>query len=168
MNTTAWIFLVAFVLAAFPMQAETTGTVQVNWVQPENFKDAYDSDNKSERSRKAVLANLEEYLKTRTARRLPEGYTLVLNVSQLDLEGEFEPMRGAMASDVRIVKDIYPARIELSYILQDPTGETVSSGEEKLSSFGDFPPLDSDMTRFAYTKDLFDSFVKKLVREVKK
>lgn len=163
------IALIALIGATLPLQAEkATGAILVNWVNPETYKDAHDSDNKSEKSLKLVLSDLEDHLKTRTAKRIPAGYTLTINVSALDLEGEFEPWRGAQYNDVRIVKDVYPARVELSYTLQDSAEYTLLSGEEKLSSLGDFPPFNADTTRFAYTKELFDDFARKIARQIKK
>lgn len=169
MNNILCLVLIGLVGSVLPLKAEkAVGIVVVNWVNPESYKDAYDDDSKSEKSLKAVLADLEDHLKSRTAKRIPSGHILTLNITALDLEGEFEPWRGSQYSDVRIIKEIYPARIELSYTLEDATGKTLLSGEEKLSSFGDFPPFNSDTTRFSYTKELFDDFARKLSRQLKK
>ena len=44
---------------------------------------------------------------------LPAGQTLTVTFTDIDLAGDFEPWRGGQAMDIRIVKDVYPPRMDL-------------------------------------------------------
>ena len=49
----------------------------------------------------------------------------------VDMAGSFEPWR-ARLGDTRIVRDIYPPRIDLRFTLTDGSGFVIRSGERKL------------------------------------
>ena len=48
------------------------------------------------------------------------------------MAGEFEPWRGGGFDDVRIVKDLYPPRINLSFRVVNENGDIVAQGDRKL------------------------------------
>ena len=57
---------------------------------------------------------------------------LRVTVTDVDMAGDFEPWRGPRFDDVRIVKDIYPPRIELRFRLLDANGSVLREGERTL------------------------------------
>ena len=63
---------------------------------------------------------------------MPEGHTLSVTFTDIDMAGDFEPWRGVRFDDVRIVKDIYPPRIVLSFRLTDADGNVVKQGKRDL------------------------------------
>ncbi len=131
-----------------------TADVVVNWVNSENYRDAKDSALDTVKGRQSVLADLQRFIEERSEKFTQAGYRLEFNITELDLEGEYEPWRGIRFNDIRIIKDIYPARIEFSYKISDSDGRVVTEGEARLSSFGDFPPFTTSWEQYAYTKEL--------------
>jgi len=120
----------ASVFAAAP--AATNVHVEVIFDHPEKFTDVKDSWMGSDRGRDSTLALIKEYLENEAPRHLAEGQTLTLTFTDIDLAGDFEPERGMDFSDVRIVKDIYPPRMNFSYKLVDASGTVLKEGQEKL------------------------------------
>lgn len=120
----------ASVFAAAP--AATNIRVEVIFDQPEKFTDVKDSWMGSERGRDSTLALIKEFIETEAPRHLTEGQVLTMTFTNIDLAGDFEPERGPNFSEVRIVKDLYPPRMNFSYKLVDASGAVVKEGQEKL------------------------------------
>jgi hypothetical protein len=110
--------------------------IEVSFVDAEKFTDAKDSDMGSDRGREAVLEQLKEHLVTHGAKYLAKGQRLQITVTDVDLAGDFEPWRGINFHDIRIVKDIYPPRVELEFKLIDAEGKVVSEGKRQLRDLG--------------------------------
>jgi hypothetical protein len=125
------LFVSATALFAAPPAAQK-GQIEVIYDHPENFTDVKDSDMGSEKGRDSYLALLKEHLQDRGSRYLAEGQKLTLTFTNIDMAGDFEPWRGMNYHDVRIVKEIYPPRMNFAYKLADATGAVVKEGQEKL------------------------------------
>ena len=106
--------------------------VEVVFFEPEKFTDVKDSYMGSDKGRDSTLDLLKEYLATRGVRGLFPGQKLAITFSDIDLAGDFEPWRGGQWGDVRIVKDIYPPRLVLSFRLTDADGSIVKEGKRDL------------------------------------
>lgn len=118
-------------LFAAPSAAQKN-QVDVIYDHPENFTDVKDSQMGTEKGRDSYLALLKEHLQDRAPRYLTEGQKLTMTFTNIDMAGDFEPWRGIDFNDVRIVKEIYPPRMNFTYKLTDATGAVVKQGEEKL------------------------------------
>lgn len=106
--------------------------VVVTYVNPEKFTDFTDSIDRPERGAEHYGAALKEYLEYEAAGVIPEGSRLALSFTEIDMAGDFEPWRGPSFSDIRIVKDLYPPRINFTYKLTDASGAVLKEGEAKL------------------------------------
>lgn len=117
-----------------PEQADTH-TVQIEWVEPEKFRDVRHPSISRRSYREQVLEQLEEYLQE-LGTKLPEGYALTLKVTDLDLAGQILPASfagiGTNFNDVRVVKHIDIPRMSFSYQLSDKQGQVVKDEEVKL------------------------------------
>lgn len=111
------------------------GTVNVAFEQPERFTDLKRTYSAIENDR-GYMDQLRQYIERTGSRRIPDGYVLDVTVTNIDLAGEFEPERGPGFSDVRVVKSIYPPRIDLTYRLAGPDGAVVSEGRRNLRNLG--------------------------------
>lgn len=118
--------------AASPATGKAEARVTVTFSEPDKFTDAADGERGSSTRRAENLAEIERYIIERAPHYLAEGQRLNVTVTDVDLAGEVEPWRTHGAHDVRIVKDIYPPRIDLSYQLLDANGAVVKEGERKL------------------------------------
>lgn len=105
---------------------------EVVFVAPEKFTDARDSYTGSDRGRDAILNQLREYVQDEAQRFVPADNRLYVSVTDVDMAGDFEPWRGPSWDEVRIVKDIYPPRIDLSFRLTDATGRVIKEGTRNL------------------------------------
>jgi|RhiMetdeSRZDD1v2_1073273.scaffolds.fasta_scaffold05669_5 DUF3016 family protein len=105
--------------------------VQVQYVHAETFADVGNHRFSDERIRAAYLEQLRGHLVKRAAGLLAAGERLNVSITELDMAGEFEPWRPPLG-DARIVKDIYPPRIDLSFRLASDDGKVIKEGAREL------------------------------------
>lgn len=117
-------------IAALPGGAQAAGRVEVHWLQPEQFSDI----GRSAADRERHLADLAESLQQLGA-ALPDGQTLTLEVSDVDLAGELLPGR---LHDIRVLRDRadWP-RLQLHYTLRAGTS-VLKSGQADLADMNYF------------------------------
>lgn len=104
---------------------------EVAFLEPQKFTDVKDND-MGDFERTTYLENLRDHLLQQAKHFVPAGYKLSVTFTDIDMAGDFEPWRGPRFSDIRIVKDIYPPRIELSFQLTDAQGNVVKQGKREL------------------------------------
>ena len=105
--------------------------VEVQYVHAENFADVGNRRFSDERIRAAYLEQLRGHLVKQAAPLLATGERLSVSVTELDMAGEFEAWRPP-SSEARIVKDIYPPRIDLSFRLAAGDGKVIKQGARAL------------------------------------
>jgi hypothetical protein len=111
--------------------------INVQFVAPEEYTDLKKSWNDtSDADRAYLLEQFRDFLRRRGEQVLAEGLHLTIRVLDIDLAGNFEPWRFRNHDDIRVVRELYPARIHLAYELSDSAGTVLASGERRLSSFG--------------------------------
>lgn len=118
--------------ADYPRSLEQTGPVAVSWTDPAQFTEVRHSRNRFEAVQGDWVRDLAEHLAQRAADALRPGEQLAVEITDIKRAGEFEPAIGR-SDHVRIVRDIYPPRIELNYTLSDAAGNVIASGERRLS-----------------------------------
>ena len=112
--------------------AKTDDRTEVIFLHPENFSDVRDSYTGSDKGRDGILQQLKDYVVRRANAYVPAGQQLIITVTDVDLAGDFEPWRGPTMTDIRVVKDIYPPKIDLDYKLTGPGGKVVKEGKRQL------------------------------------
>lgn len=93
---------------------------------------------------------LAAWLARQAEPRVPDGQTLHITLADVDLAGDYEPGRAISLQDVRVVKDLYPPRIEIRWVFADADGEPLREGEGTLRDVGFMTgsgPIDSDPLR---------------------
>lgn len=117
--------LAAASAAFLALPAQAAGTVEVKYVEPENFVDIGFGAFERERNQ----ASLNESFQ-RLAKQLPDGQNLKIEVLDVDLAGE---VRLGAVRDFRIVRgSVDWPRIKLRYTLQ-AGNTTLKAGEERLA-----------------------------------
>ena len=131
----------ALVLGACAIQAPSMRTepgkdvsVQVEYIQPERFTDIGETFPGGTKRRDANLDELRRHIERRAQRVLGDGQRLQVSITDIDLAGKTEPWHPRMP-DTRIVRDVYPPRIDLRFTLTDAEGKVLSSGERHLRDF---------------------------------
>jgi hypothetical protein len=144
-------------LALLPIAAVAQAEVTVNFVNPEKFSDIRDNSGFSD---KDVLKDIDAYLVAQFAKRLP-GRDVVVSVTDVNLAGEVEPVRG-MSQWLRVMRSVTSPSMELSYEIREG-GQVVQQGKARLrdmdyqnglSSFANSDPL-------RYEKRMIDNWLRK-------
>lgn len=136
--------------AAAPAVAESP-RVDVVFVAPDTFADVRNGYTPTPTARNFYLAELARYIEQRATPRLADGESLEVRVTNVDLAGDYEA-RHPQTTNIRIVRDVYPARIDLSFRVVDAGGVVVREGTRQLRSTG-YPegvgvPYSSDPLRY--------------------
>lgn len=128
MKTKQYVVLFSSVLGAVALSASALGgTANVNWEDPEQYSDL-GTDFKDRTNPEHFMKEMERHIERLAQQELPDGAVLSVNVTDVDLAGRVEPER---LDDVRIMRDIYPPRMKLSYQLMRDN-EVVEEGEASL------------------------------------
>ncbi|EPD35352.1 MULTISPECIES: DUF3016 domain-containing protein [Delftia] len=141
--------------------AVLAGIVSVTFDDPSRFDAGRNGTQESEKARRAWVDALAQFLAERAAPRLPQGQRLEVHLTDVQRAGSFEPWRGPQAADVRIVRDIYPPRIDLRFKLLDADGKLLREGSRQLrdATFMMRPDLyPNDPLR--YEKTLLDDWLR--------
>jgi hypothetical protein len=150
-----------------PRELTGESPVQVRWTDPARFTELRNSANRWEAERGDWVYQLADYLRTRASKRLAPGQTLDVTITDIKRAGDYEPQHGPRAQDIRIMKDIYPPRMTLGYVLRDAQGNVLrESTEERLIDMGYLSSgrgLLSDNDPLRYEKQMIDDWLKKLL-----
>jgi hypothetical protein len=141
------------------VRAPSDARVEVVFVQPERFRDVADRYAGGGRSQGAYLKEFESYTRSRAERFVAQGQRLVVSITDIDRAGAFEPWRRGLETP-RIVRDVYPPRIDLVFTLTAADGTLLKQGERKLRDLaliGSRKAHDIDPLR--YEKALIDDWL---------
>jgi hypothetical protein len=147
--------LVAFGLAGTATQA--AGKIEVSFVEPTKFSDIGWPTLDRERN----LRVLQEHLQSLAA-RLPDGQTLKLEITDVDLAGDVKPFLRFSLGEVRVLKGSadWP-RMELRYNLVGSDGAVLQSGSERVMDMAyqmrSLPPMESG-SDLAYDKRMLSQW----------
>lgn len=127
--------MMLFTACATP-PAETTAStaaknIRVDYIHPEKFTDVGNSSFPSEAARASDLEQLRKHLLQRAPHLLPAQQKLSVSITDIDMAGNFESWRIRLG-DTRIIRDVYPPRIDLHFKLTDDKGMIIREGERKL------------------------------------
>jgi hypothetical protein len=132
------LLLAAALTIAGPALGESSeaadSPVKVTWTNPQDFSDAKQSPGSSihRPTPEEWLTDLAKHLRYRADRALPPGDRLEVTFTDVQRAGIYEPWRGPRWDDVRVIKDIYPPRIDLTFRLTDANGALVKEGKREL------------------------------------
>lgn len=141
------------------------GAVSVSWTDPAQFSEIKYSGNRWESERGNWVNQLATYLRDEAGQRLARGQTLDVTISDIDRAGRYEPTVRAGMNDVRVVKDLYPPRMTLTFVLKGADGQVVAEGERKLvdNAFLMGTQINSNDS-LRYEKRLIDDWLRKEFR----
>ena len=144
--------LLSLFVASAMAQAVDTARVQVKWAPDDQLTEVRQNSLHRGYMRPAQWQKvLGDYLRRRAERLLPAGQRLDVTIDDIKLAGAFEPWRGPGMQDVRILKDIYPPRIDLHFRLTGTDGKTLREGSAKLRDLAYLQrglPNDDDPLRY--------------------
>lgn len=116
----------------YPRALPEEGAVQVQWGDPARFTEIRHSRNRALARRGDWLVQLAHYLRERAQARLPEGERLEITIVDLARAGQYEPLPGTPADDVRVYRDLYPPLLVLDVRRLDAQGRVLEQGRRTL------------------------------------
>ena len=136
-------------------QAASMAKVEVTWTEPDSYIDVKDSFSGYQSTKEDAFYNIEKVL-TKLAKRLPDGYLLKLDITDLDLAGETH------SGNFRVVRDMYPPMIKFSYQLLDAGDNLLREKNENIRniSFMNNVSLRYRNEAFSFEKQLIDDWFK--------
>ncbi|MDE2155637.1 MAG: DUF3016 domain-containing protein [Xanthomonadaceae bacterium] len=142
--------------------ATLPGNVNVHYKDPQHFTEAKRSFGRHRIDADDYLNPLKAYIAERASRILAPGQRLDIEVTDVDRAGEYEPWRGPRFDDVRIIKDIYPPRIDLDFTLYGADGKVLREGHRKLRDAAFLSRASAtDRDPLRYEKSLVDLWLRK-------
>jgi Protein of unknown function (DUF3016) len=156
----ASIALTFTLLAAIAAAARASAaTAEVEFVNPAKFTDAGTPTQYIDRD--TNLGNLKRHF-IEQATHLPADQKLFISVTDVDLAGSYEPWQ-LYSREVRIVREIYPPRIDLKFRLVAADGKVVKEGERSLrdNGFMSGPSFGYGGDNLRYEKVMLDAWFEK-------
>lgn len=150
--------------ATAPRDPAAAARIKVDWTDPQAFADVRENPGPGVGRQKPEewLPLLARHLQNRAESVVPAGDHLTVTFTDIKRAGSYEPWRGPQWNDVRVIKDIYPPRIDLRFKLTDAQGKTLGEGERKLTdpAFLSRGTIDSD-DPLRYEKRMLDEWLRR-------
>ncbi|WP_334107416.1 DUF3016 domain-containing protein [Methylobacillus sp.] len=159
MKYTGFLLLLLACLAASAAEPSKS-PVALEYISPEKFTDMSSTDHGP--PNQGYLDQFRKHVVKKAATYLAPGEQLRIEIKDIDMAGGFEPWN-TPGQSIRMVRHIYPPRIELSYQWCDAAGNVVREGSERLTDLlyqMRSVPDSSDVLR--YEKALMDDWLAKL------
>lgn len=138
------------------------GTVSVTYGDTAQFSEAQDAGRETEAARRVWLDALSEHLAERAAEALPKGQRLEVQITDVQRAGRYEDWRGPQAAQLRVVRDIYPPRIDLDFKRLGAEGQVLQAGKRQLRDLNFLMrPARYTNDPLRYEKALVDDWVAK-------
>jgi hypothetical protein len=145
----------------YPAIAADPPAVVVRFGDLSKFSDLRMSILRTERDSASLADELARHLEHAATPRLPPGARLAVTITDVDMAGEYPPVSGSLSNDVRVIKDVYPPRIDLDFTLVSADGSVLRQGHRKLRDGGFLlgaNPLTRD--RLVHEKGLLDLWLR--------
>ena len=159
----SWIALLVAGVLTTHAQA---GEVQLTWQEPEKFADIRSTGETRDAFQARVTEDLSKVF-VDLAKKLPDGVTWIVTVTDIDLAGEVRPMMRHGTGDIRVVKDIYWPRLSIRYSMLDARGQVISEGKEDIKdmSFMLGNPMAARNTAFQYEEKMLRDWFNRQQRD---
>jgi len=143
----AWLAMPLAAGAAGPMVSH----VEVNYTPVGDSAPAVDD---------ARVNSLKGWLARDGAGLLPPGFSLYVTFTKVEFAARTEPWRGGGQGDVPVVRDLYPPRVALHFVMRDPSGRVVSQGDRDLRDLNFQQAVVDSNDPLRYEKHLLDGWVR--------
>ena len=149
-----------------PRSLPAEGPVAVRWEDPAQFTELRYSRNRFEARRGDWVNEIAAYLRTRAQTKLAPGERLDIDITDIKRAGDYEPWHSPSMQDTRVVRDLYPPRIDLTFKRTDADGKVVAEGERRLRnlSFMMDSRMLNDSDPLRYEKALIDRWLRTELR----
>jgi hypothetical protein len=153
------------VIATFALGASamaSAATVQVDWQDPTKFRDVRATNESQEGFRERVMKELTEAFESGVS-NLPEGQTLHVAVTDVDLAGEVEFFHDNYPFGLRVMRRVDAPSLSLQYELRDANDAVLKSGQETLRDRNYIrrpSALPAERSPLKYEKDMIKTWMR--------
>ena len=137
------------------------GEAKVNFEKVDDYTDFEPANGLEERYQKRLMEELTGYFNELSA-DLPDGQTLAVTVTDIDLTGRLEPTFGESTSNfIRVVRSIDFPTMDFNYSLTDSNGSVIKQEDVELKDMSfDFDTMAAKRSR---SDDLY--YEKKMLKD---
>ncbi|MBT1450357.1 DUF3016 domain-containing protein [Glaciecola sp. XM2] len=164
-SLTALAFSSLFLVPAASAYAEQEGAdeqtkLKIEFIEPKKYTDIRPSNQSRSRFTKQVTRDFEAYF-SELAEQLPDGQSLNIKVTDIDLAGDTLSARfpiTSLLSEVRVIEDIFFPSMDFEYELKNANGDVVQSDivELKDMNFMNRSGRIQGRDAFPYEKHMID------------
>jgi len=148
-----------------PRSLQLRSPVSVSWEDPAGFSELRHSHNRFEAARGDWVERIARHLQSRVADALPAGERMELTITDIERAGDYEPWAGVDLRDVRVVRDLYPPRMSLSFTRYGADGQVIAQGERNLADPGFlFGTRANESDPLRFEKRMIDDWVRRELR----
>ena len=139
--------------------------VQINWHEPENYRDVRSPDGGQKRYRERVFKQLDKHFQKMASKHLPDNYSLKVKMTNVDLAGDARFYTGGI-NNFRVLKDIHWPSMEFEYqLFEDHKLIKKDAMKVKDMSYLQRIGLRSQSESFYYDKRLISEWFKDEIPE---
>ncbi len=121
--------LLALGLVALQISTAYAGEVKLTWGNLDQFTDVQEGRDSRDRFRENLMREFADIFNAQ-AKKLPDGYVMNVDITDLDLAGDIRPSMSS--SQIRIMTAIYWPRMSFTYELRNEKAEVIANGKEEL------------------------------------
>jgi len=163
------LFIISMLLSLVFSSTVFAASLEINWVEPDKYKDIDPGNSSKARYRTRVFTALEKYFKDLVI-SLPEEYKMKISVTDIDLAGD---VQFAHTDRIRFIKELYFPSMHFAYELLDKEQKSLISNEVKIkdmsflhdvrsaSRHNDFLYYEGEMIADWFSKTFADYLVQK-------
>jgi len=126
------LFVVSLLISLVISPAVCGATVDINWVDPDKFRDIESADSGQKRFQERVFKTLGNTIETLAA-SLPDNYHMNISVTDIDLAGD---VKFTNTERIRIVDNLYFPSMKLTYELLDKEQKSLAAGDVRVKDMG--------------------------------
>jgi hypothetical protein len=163
--------IVGFSITGIAVAEDMSGNdqkVKVTFFEADKFSDVRDAYMPTEKGQAAYLDLIQQHIVAQAGKSIGDGQKLEVTVTNVDMAGDFEPWHQPGSDDIRIIKDIYPPRIDLSFKLIGADGKVFKEGARELRDLGFMMHLTLRRNEeLNYEKELLNDWIRKDIQAAK-
>ncbi len=156
------IRLSVVMLSVLMASSLTAGEVKVEYKDYKKFTDMKPANEPRGSYEKRTMANFDKIFAD-LAKRLPEGYSWNVVVTDIDLAGDVNHMYTQTGQQIRVIKEVFIPRINFSYTLSDKNKAVVAEEKDlKLKDMGFMTRLSANRADgpLAYEREMLERWFK--------
>lgn len=111
-------------------------TVEIEWREPEKYRDIQAGNESPKNFQERVTATLTSYFEDAAEDHLAADQSLNLTITDVDLAGDVEYFFLDFPQGIRVMREVYFPSISFTYELKDAAGTVIKTGEENIKDMG--------------------------------